>query len=259
MSGRRNEAVPFLLQCGCRSVAIVAGMWRLDYPPRADGTIELFRNDPYCARFRAQIIDIADGHVVLDRTHFFARTVDQSCDIGTIGTVHVVGTKRVDGRTLHLTESLATRGLAIGEFVDCSLDWERRYRIMRLHTAQHLLQLAVRATHDLGPSMGGWVDSRRAFLDYAPTDTDHIEIEVDALTRWVESTVGEALRTVHEFDQSLDPRRHWHIDGLGTIACDGTHVRSTAEVGPVTIFVADTGASADWGESTIRLEAHLAG
>jgi Ser-tRNA(Ala) deacylase AlaX len=211
-------------------------------------TIELFRLDPYCSSFAAQVVDIGTDHLVLDQTYFFPKSAEQTSDTGTVDGVPVVGVTRSSSGIRHVIQS--TRAFAIGDFVRCQIDWSRRYRTMRLHSAQHLLQLALVATHDVGTSIGGSVGPRRATLDIMPTESSQ-QLELCGLERWMESVVSQRLVTVHETDASLDQRWHWHIDGLGTITCDGTHVRCTAEVGAVHIAIVET------DNATIQLEVNL--
>lgn len=211
-------------------------------------TVELFRLDPYCSSFRAQVARLGTDFVVLDQTHFFPTSVEQMCDVGRIEEASVLSAQRIGNEIRHILDDVT--GFAIGDSVQGELNWPRRYRTMRLHTAQHLLQLALFHTHDIATCIGGEIGPNRASVDFLPLSPQQ-PIDTKVLARWMESSVHDRLPTIHASDATVDQRRHWHIDGLASIACNGTHVRSTAEVGAVEITQVRT------ASAIMRLEVEL--
>src|SRR5690606_35798248 len=119
--------------------------WRDPAPTLAGGKSveieELASRDSYLDRAEGNVVEVGDGAVVLDRTVFYARGGGQPGDTGIIrwdgGEVRVTDTIRRDGKIVHIVES--------GEFPDPGtpvegvIDWDRRYTIMRTHTALHAL------------------------------------------------------------------------------------------------------------------------
>jgi misacylated tRNA(Ala) deacylase len=212
-------------------------------------TEELFRDDAYRRETGAAVVACDERGIVLDRTIFYPRGGGQAGDSGVLAradgsTVAIVDTIKADGQILHVADPPVS--LAQGEAVTARIDWERRHRHMRFHTATHLLCAIV--PH---PTNGCSITSAYARLDFdmvEPLDRDHLERELARL-------VAEAhdIRTVWSTDEELDakpelvrtmsvkpPRgvgrvRLLEIDGVDLQACGGTHVANTREIGALKI------------------------
>ena len=216
-------------------------------------TEELFREDAYRREAAAQVVSVAPEGIRLDRTVFYPRGGGQAGDAGTLeladGTrVAIADTvKAGEGQKfiLHVPapgeEALLAR-VAPGDAVTARIDWDRRHRHMRFHTATHLLCAIV--PHQTN---GCSITSGYARLDFDmvdPLDREHLERELSRL-------VSEAhdVRTVWITDAELDakpelvrtmsvqpPRgvgrvRLLEIDGVDLQPCGGTHVANTREIG----------------------------
>ena len=105
------------------------------------GTLRLYWLDPFIYRFKARVESIFGRDVVLDGTYFYPQGGGQIYDTGTISDIKVVGVRREGDLILHTLESEPS--FTVGSEVECLLDWDRRYRIMRLHSAAHLLYYAM--------------------------------------------------------------------------------------------------------------------
>ena len=210
-------------------------------------TEQLFRDDAYATAAEARVVSCDPQGVVLDRTVFYPRGGGQAGDSGILlradgSPVAVSDTVKGEGRILHL----AAAPLEPGETVTARIDWERRHRHMRFHTATHLLCAIV--PH---PTNGCSITADYARLDFdmvEPLDRGHLERELARL-------VSEAhdVRTVWITDEELDakpelvrtmsvkpPRgvgrvRLLEIDGVDLQACGGTHVANTREIGALRI------------------------
>jgi misacylated tRNA(Ala) deacylase len=207
----------------------------------------LFRDDPYLKGCEATVVAVHEGAVELDRTVFYPMGGGQAGDTGRLNNLRVVDTRKgpTGDAVLHLLEPGAMP--AIGSKVEALLDWERRHRLMRLHTALHLLCAAVRA-----PVTGGRIAEDKAHLDF--------DIEMHKLVKDdIESLVNELVRSntqtkpVWITDAELDSRpelvrtmsvapprgegrvRLLEIPGIDLQACGGTHVANTAEIGALRV------------------------
>jgi misacylated tRNA(Ala) deacylase len=207
----------------------------------------LFRDDPYLAGCEARVLAVRDGAVELDRTVFYPMGGGQPGDTGRIGDWRVVDTRKGEApdSVLHLVES--TAGIEPGMKVPVSIDWERRLRHMRFHTALHLLCAAVKA-----PVTGGRIAGDKAHLDFdvemERLVKEEIEARVNALVQAAHETRARWI-TEAELDQRPElvktmsvapPRgegrvRLLEIPGVDLQACGGTHVRNTAEIGPLAV------------------------
>ena len=207
----------------------------------------LFRDDAYLKGCEATVVAVHENAVELDRTVFYPMGGGQAGDTGKIGDWRVVDTRKgaAPESVLHLLEpgTIPT----VGTKVDLTLDWERRHRLMRLHTALHLLGAVVKA-----PVTGGRIGDDKAHLDF--------DIEMERLVKdEIEARVNElvksatATRPVWITDAELDARpelvrtmsvapprgegrvRLLEIPDIDLQACGGTHVANTAEIGALKV------------------------
>lgn len=204
----------------------------------------LFRDDPYLAACEARVLAVRDGAVELDRTIFYPQGGGQPGDTGRIGDWRVVDTRMGDA-VLHVLEPGAAP--EIGSLVRIEIDWERRMRHMRFHTALHLLCAVVKA-----PVTGGRMAEDKAHLDFdiemEKLSKEAIEAGVNALVkaglearpRWITDAELDARPDLVKTMSVAPPRgagrvRLIEIAGVDLQACGGTHVRNTAEIGPVAV------------------------
>ena len=148
-------------------------------------TEELFRQDHYLRRCDATVTGADDRGIRLDRTVFYVMGGGQPGDTGTLTlsdgrTVRIADTRKGDlpGEILHIPEA----GQAVpqmGDKVTAEIDWERRYRHMRVHTSLHLLCAVVPAG-----VTGGQISDGKGRLDFDtqdPLDKDQITGKLNAL------------------------------------------------------------------------------
>lgn len=207
----------------------------------------LFREDAYLKACEATVIAVHENAVELDRTVFYPMAGGQAGDTGRLGGLQVVDTRK--GATPDSVVHLLAPGTmpAVGARVEAALDWERRHRLMRLHTALHLLCAAVKA-----PVTGGRIAEDKAHLDFdiemEKLVKDEIEARVNELVR-----SNTATRPVWISDAELDSRpelvrtmsvapprgegrvRLLDIPGIDLQACGGTHVANTGEIGALKV------------------------
>jgi misacylated tRNA(Ala) deacylase len=213
-------------------------------------TKELFRDDSYMKECAAIVEGVADGAVILDRTIFYPQGGGQPGDTGTItwsgGSAAIVDTRYGDGGTIHhiVQESVALP--VIGDEVRIILDWERRYRHMRMHTAMHLLGSVLK----YGVT-GGNISAEKSRLDFdmeAAVDKEAVSAALQALVaddhavtcRWITEEELDAQPELVRTMSVQPPRgkgsiRLLDIDGVDLQPCGGTHLRTTAEVGKIRI------------------------
>jgi misacylated tRNA(Ala) deacylase len=213
----------------------------------------LFRDDSYRKTAEALVTEITpEGGIVLDETIFYATSGGQPGDTGTIecsdgtsilvaATVHPEGDKT---RIVHIPapgQSLPQSG----ETVKLQLDWERRYRLMRMHTALHLLSVVFPY-----PVTGGSVGEEKGRLDFdmpeVPADLAAIESRLNAFVsadhkvtaEWITDDEMAAnpdlIKTMNvKPPMGQDRVRLIRIGDIDLQPCGGTHVASTAEIGPL--------------------------
>ena len=212
---------------------------------------ELFREDAYARRCEARIVAVVDAGVCLDRTVFYCTGGGQPGDRGRLlleagVALEVVDTVKDGARIVHrLSDGVEPPGTGVG--VMAELEWPRRYRLMRMHSAMHLLCAAIAR-----PVTGGQVGEKKSRLDF---DLQGEGVDRDEIARTIERWIAESrpishrwidadeLATRPELVRTMSVRpptaagrvRLVEIDGVDLQACGGTHVRSTGEIGAITV------------------------
>jgi misacylated tRNA(Ala) deacylase len=207
----------------------------------------LFRDDPYLKACEATVVSVHEGAVELDRTVFYPLGGGQAGDTGRIGSWKVLDTRKgaTGDSVLHLLEPNAN--VQVGMKLPLELDWERRHRLMRYHTALHLLGAVVKA-----PVTGGRIQDDKAHLDF---DIEMEKLVKDEIESRLNELMGKNVPTSSYWitDAELDSRpelvrtmsvapprgegrvRLLEIPGVDLQACGGTHVKNTAEIGKLTV------------------------
>lgn len=216
-------------------------------------TEEVFRTDSYASQCEAVVTAVDENGIQLDRTVFYPMGGGQPGDTGVLrnaagAEVRITDTRKGDvpGQILHIPESGAS-ALKSGDKVTAAIDWDRRYRLMRMHTCLHLLCTVV-----AGGVTGGSVRDGSGRLDFdlpEPTlDKEHITSELNRLIsenrsvrfRWITdeemASKPELVRTMSVKPPSGQGRvRLVEIEGLDLQPCGGTHLASIGEIGKVRV------------------------
>jgi misacylated tRNA(Ala) deacylase len=219
-------------------------------------TIPLFRDDAYRRECEAEILAVdGRGGVILDQTVFYAMSGGQPGDTGRFiveGSSVPIGAAVYGGEKelLHIPSAGQTL-LRAGAAVRAEIDWERRHRHMRMHTALHLLCSIVPF-----PVTGGAVGAEESRLDFDISDADAVDREAltDRLNELIAADHAVTTRWISDGELAANPGlvRTMSVKppmGSGRVRlvaigedgsvdlqpCGGTHVRSTAEIGRVAV------------------------
>ena len=212
-------------------------------------TRELFRDDSYLRACDAVVTTAAGNVLCTDQTIFYPLGGGQPGDTGQMswdgGSAKIVDTRYADGDIGHILEDGAEVP-GVGTAVRLEIDWERRYRHMRMHTAMHLLGSVLR----YGVT-GGNISEIKSRLDFDMEDSVDKEAVGAALAHLVAEDHAVSCRWISEEELDANPDlvrtmsvqpprgkgsiRLLEIEGVDLQPCGGTHVKSTAEVGAVRI------------------------
>lgn len=210
-------------------------------------TDRLYYHDCYLREFHAKVVDTADDgrRVYLDRTAFYPTAGGQPFDLGTLGGVKLTEVVDEEDRIAHVLEKPLT---ASQVDVEGRVDWARRYDHMQQHTGQHLLSAVLLELFEI-PTVSFHMSAATSTIDIAAPSLDAAKLERVSL-RCAE-IVAEARPVSISFEdpspelglrkasQRTGTLRIISIDKLDKSACGGTHVRSTAELGPVLLRKVD--------------------
>ena len=222
----------------------------------------LYLEDAYLREFEAKIMKIEKLDdkfgIILDQTAFYPVGGGQPADTGEIsggkGKAHIIHVEKKNGIVWHFTDEIVGE-LSEGDTVRGIIDWDRRYKLMRMHTAAHLISEAVRkAVGKPLEIVGSAINVEKARLDFGYEKSirdffpkiEEIANQVIEENRPVIIRImprKEAEEYVTKFNESLrilPPQvqevrvieiKDWHA-----CACGGTHVKSTGEIGKIKLL-----------------------
>ena len=212
----------------------------------------LFRDDAYAQVFEAEVVSATPGRVVLDRTFFYPEGGGQPGDSGVLTLLDgrelkVTDTKKgeTSGSVAHVLADAAFE-LASGTRLQGRIDWQRRHRLMRMHTCLHLLSAVI-----IAPVTGGTVGDGYGRLDFdlpESPERDEVQEKLNALIardapvsfRWITDAELDAQPELVKTLSVQPPRgagkvRLVQVEGIDLQPCGGTHVAHIGEIGEVVI------------------------
>lgn len=216
-------------------------------------TEKVFYQDSYQKTHQSEVVEVLDRGVILAATIFYPLGGGQPGDTGRLQIngreYHVVDTRFAEDRKriIHFLEEEDLGGIHVGDAVGMEIDWERRHRLMRMHTSMHLVCSLISAQ-----ATGGAVGESESRLDFdlqgQVIDKEQLTAELNALVaKAIPVSIGSITDT--ELEQNPGLVRTMSVQpprGQGTIRtisientdyqpCGGTHVRNTAEIGELVV------------------------
>ena len=230
----------------------------------------LYLRDAYLTEFEATVVSLREGAVALDRTAFYPTGGGQPHDIGSLDSMTVIDVRKEGDLVWHSFDATTapTDAFAVGQMVHGEVEWVRRHRLMRTHSALHVL-CGVIWNEWRVPVTGGNMEPLSARMDFefdplpegfGPRVEDLVNaelaadraIEVGFLPRSTAVMDEDLIRTkVSMIPESVSEIRVVDIVGLDKQADGGTHVRTTGEVGRIRVTKTE---SKGKGNKRIRLE-----
>lgn len=216
-------------------------------------TEEIFRADAYEKGCEARVTAVDSAGIHLDRTVFYPMGGGQPGDTGILqlqdgSEIRINDTRKdaASGDIVHVPEGDIGADL-VGQQVQASIDWDRRHRLMRMHTLMHLLCAVIPAG-----VTGGSVRDGSGRLDFdlpeSTLDKEHISAE---LNRLVEENHPVSARWISDEELAANPElvrtmsvkppmgsgqvRVLEVEGVDLQPCGGTHVAATGEIGRVRV------------------------
>ena len=214
----------------------------------------VFRDDAYATSCEARVVGVNDrGGIVLDRTVFYPTGGGQPGDSGRLrlagGEVIDIATA-VKGEAPDEVVHVPAEGQTpppVGAEVTAEIDWDRRHRLMRIHTCLHLLSAVLPY-----PVTGGQVSDGKGRLDFdlpdMPMEKDEITARLNALVAeghdvsqtWITDDELSAQPDLVKTMSVKPPMGQGHVrlikvEGCDLQPCGGTHVKNTREIGPVEV------------------------
>ncbi|AVB76056.1 alanine--tRNA ligase [Methanococcus maripaludis] len=212
----------------------------------------LFFKHPTQVEFEAKILKIAEKYIVLDKTLFYAEGGGQKYDIGQLNDIEVIDVQKKNGIVFHKVSDISK--FKEGDTVKGAVNWDNRLKLMRNHTATHVINAA--ATRVLGKHVwqtGSNVDTEKGRLDITHyerisreqvKEIERIANEIVLSKMPVNSTFMDRNDAEQKYGFTIyqggvvpgDTLRIIEIEGTDVEACGGTHCSNTSEVGYIKVL-----------------------
>jgi Ser-tRNA(Ala) deacylase AlaX len=194
-------------------------------------TRNVFWWEPYRSELATRVERVDGPQITLADTIFYAFSGGQESDHGTIGGHRVLEARKAEPDIVYTLAD--DHGLCAGDPVEIRIDWDRRYRLMRLHFAAELvLELVSRRLAPI-EKIGAHIAADKARIDFLH-DRNIADCFAE-LSREVNAIIAADQPITSAFSDEAAGMRYWAIDGLARVPCGGTHLKTTGEVGQVAL------------------------
>jgi len=205
----------------------------------------IFWDDPYKTECEAVVTKIDGNKVYLDQTVFFAFSGGQESDSGSINGVSVQEAVSEGEYIYYIVES----PMKEGDKVRIEIDWEKRFKIMRLHSAAHIVYYLLTDKIGKHELIGSNITHQKSRLDFLYEKS--ISEFIPEMQEKVNGIIEKGL-DIKIYDDPANPgRRLWELEGFEPMACGGTHLKNTREIGRIKLKRNNIGAGKERVEITL--------
>jgi Ser-tRNA(Ala) deacylase AlaX len=209
---------------------------------------KVFWEDPYLTVL-STIVTRVDGNVITLRdTIAYAFSGGQQSDEGTINGFHILKAQK-DGKEILYTID-ALHHIKEGDTAVVKINWEKRYKIMKLHFAAEIILELVNQNFGNPQKTGANITSEKARIDFIWDN--NISEMFPVLEAKAKELIAADKPIESGFSNEAEQIRYWKIEGFGQVACGGTHIKRTGEVGALRLK------RERQGKSKERIEIYLA-
>lgn len=211
----------------------------------------IYLTDGYLKELDAEIINANGKFIELDKTIFYPESGGQLSDKGNIicngSKYNIINVKKASGSIIH---ELDKEGVVTGDKVHCILDWNLRYKMMRFHTAAHILSQIIFLDCNANIT-GNQLGLEKSRIDFSLPDFDREKIkDYEAKTNEIimkklpvktyfinrEEMTNDLLKLAKGLPEQIKKIRIVDIEGFDKQACGGCHVANTSEIGFIKII-----------------------
>lgn len=210
----------------------------------------LTMDDSYIKEFDAKVIESKDNYVILDKTGFYPESGGQPSDTGFLNGVKVLQVTKKD----EIRHILEKNDFKENDVVHGVIDWDKRYKYCRMHSAQHLLSAIIFDKYN-AVSVGNQLGYDKSRIDLFPfkPDKETLDFLTKEFDRLIDKSLDiiirnmkreEMIKTISErksvifnkIPQNIEELRVVEIKDFDRIPCAGTHVKNTREIGYINIL-----------------------
>lgn len=191
---------------------------------------KVFWDDPYQTSLTTRVTAVYDNELLFEQTIAYSFAGAQESDKAYVNNMLILNS-RIEGNLIYYTLPPG-HALIIGDEVIMTIDWPRRHRLMRLHFAAEIILEIVTQKYSL-EKVGAHIAEHKARIDFK-SDTN-ISTFFAAILAQYNEIIKRNLIIEKDFSDKEKQRRFWKIEGFAQVPCGGTHVKSTGEVGFITL------------------------
>jgi Ser-tRNA(Ala) deacylase AlaX len=194
-------------------------------------TKKIFWEDPYLTEIETTVTRINGNKIAVDRTIFYAESGGQESDQGFINNHRVIEAHKEEREIIYTLED--GHGLQPGDQVEMAIDWERRYQLMRLHfAAEVILELAYQNLKGI-EKIGAHIAQDKARIDFRWNE--NISKNFPILEKKAVKLIEANQEIESTFSDEAEEKRTWKVEGFAQVACGGTHLKRTGEIGKISL------------------------
>lgn len=191
---------------------------------------KIFWDNPYQQVLTTKVANVNGNELLFEETIAYSFSGGQESDKTFINNLPVLDSRK-EGNLIYYTLP-EEHALSVGDEIKMSIDWLRRYRLMRLHFAAELVLEIVTQKYQL-EKVGAHIAEHKARIDFVYPH--HISSLFEVILEDYNKIIHADMPIQTGFSDVATQKRFWKIDGFAEVPCGGTHVKSTKEVGFVTL------------------------
>ncbi len=187
---------------------------------------KVFWEDPYQISLLTTVESVKGNVLTLKETIAYAFSGGQQSDDGTINGCKIIKAQK-DGMEIYYTVE-GEHNVKPGDEVQLTIDWEKRYKIMKLHFAAEIILELVNQNFGHPEKIGANITSEKARIDFI------WENSIAEMFPVLEAKAKELIEAnkpiISAFSNEAEEIRYWKIAGFGQVPCGGTHIKTTGEI-----------------------------
>ena len=192
---------------------------------------KLFWENPYLTELEAKVTSVNNNIITLDQTIAFAFSGGQQSDSGTIGGFQIIEAKKEGKEIFYTIEH--NHNLIMNQNVMVIIDWEKRYKLMKLHFMAEIILELVYQNYNHPEKIGANITFDKARIDFF-WEGKISEIFSELISK-ANSIINSNLDILSAFEDEENERRYWYIEGFAKVPCGGTHLKNTGEIGSISL------------------------
>lgn len=192
-------------------------------------TKKIFWQNPYLTQLDTRVKTVNGNQLTVHETIFYAFSGGQESDHGTLGGQQVLEAKKEGQEIIYTIDG--EHHFKEDDPIHMTIDWDRRYKLMRLHfAAEVVLELVCQKFPDV-IKIGAHIAADKARIDFEWQQ--NISPFIRELEEAAQNIIDSNQSIISAFSDEINERRYWKINEFSQVPCGGTHIKTTGEIGTI--------------------------